>query len=129
LELRPVSGEGEVLAQVEAILSSHERMRVFPASRQQWFGLLLFPFKAYLPVGIICLLVWKAATEGHRVRGDLAAATAPVMLGYMICALVFLVLAVIRFFTHRRELVAEALLLAGVGFTIALFLARWCAVS
>lgn len=104
-------------------------MRVFPTNREQWFGLLLFPFKAYLPVAIICLLIWKVATEGHRVRGGLAAAAGPVMFGYMICAVVFLALAAIRFFTHRRELVAETLLLAGVAFIIALLLAPWCAVS
>lgn len=97
-------------------------MRILPANRQQWFDLLVFPFKAYLPLGIICLLVWKALTEGHHVRGGSMAATAPVMLGYTICTLFFLVLAVIRFFTHRRELVAETLLLAGVSLIIASFI-------
>jgi hypothetical protein len=104
-------------------------MRVLPANRGQWFGLLLFPFKVYLPVGLACLLVWKAVTEGHRDHGSLAQATAPVLFGYTICAIVFLASAAIRFFTHQRELIAGTLLLAAVAILIALMLAPWCAVS
>jgi hypothetical protein len=72
-------------------------MRILPANRDQWFGLLWFPFKAYLPVGFVCLLVWKAVTEGHRIRGSLAQAAAPVLFGYVICAIAFLVLAAFIF--------------------------------
>ena len=102
---------------------------MLPANRREWFGLLLFPFKAYLPIGIVCLLVWRTATEGHRVRGGLAEAAMPVMLGYMLCVAAFLVVAVVRFFTHRRKLVPEALLFAAIAFIIVLLLGPWCAVS
>lgn len=104
-------------------------MRVIPTERDGWFTVLLFPFKAYLPLGIICLFIWREATAGHGVRGGLAAATNPVVCGYMLCTLVFLLVAGFRFATHRRHLVAETLLFAAVAFTIALLLLPWCATS
>jgi|SRR5664279_147451 hypothetical protein len=104
-------------------------MRVLPANRQAWIGLLLFPFKVYLPLGVVCLLAWKAATAGHRIHGALAEATGAVTCGYVLCVLIFVVTAAVRFATHRRELVAETLILAGIAFIIALLLLPWCATS
>jgi hypothetical protein len=84
-------------------------------------GILLLPFKAYLALAIICLIAWRVITPGH---GGLAA-SGPVMLGYMICAAVFGVAAVIRFVTHRREMVAETLFFAAVAIIISLFIGPW----
>jgi hypothetical protein len=103
-------------------------MHILPKDRH-WSGWALFPFRAYLVVAPACLFIWNFATEGHRTKGALAEAAAPVLFGYMICSMVFILAAVILFFTHRRELVAENLLFAGVAFIIALFIAPMCAVS
>src|SRR5579862_882728 len=102
-------------------------MRVFPVNRGEWFGLVVFAFKAYLPLGILCFLIWKVFTEGHRVRGGLAEAATPVGVGYLICTVIFLLAAVLLFVTRRRELVAETLLFAGIAFIIAYSLGLWCA--
>jgi hypothetical protein len=100
-------------------------MRVFPADRDGWNRLLVFPFKAYLPLGFIGLLFWNAATSGHQVRGGLAEATGRVLIGYTICTVAFLALAVIRFARGRRELVAESLLLAGITFFVGTMIMCW----
>ena len=103
-------------------------MRIFPTDKH-WSGWLLFPFRAYLIVAPACLFVWKFATEGHRPKGGLAEATMPVLFGFMLCDVVFVLAAVILFFTNRRELVAENLLFAGITFLIAFFIAPMAAVS
>ena len=90
---------------------------------------MLFPFRAYIIVAPICLFVWKFATDGHHTKGALAEAAAPVLFGFMICDLAFILAAVILYFTHRRELVAENLLFAGVTFLIAVMIAPMAAVS
>jgi hypothetical protein len=104
-------------------------MRVLPDNRKAWMGMLLLPFTAYLPLGILSLIVWSAATGGHSVRGGFAEAAARVCCGYILCVFVFVLTAGIRFATHRRELVAEALILAGIAFIIALLLTPFCATS
>ena len=90
---------------------------------------MLFPFRAYLAVAPVCLFVWKFVTEGHRTKGAFAEAATPVLFGYMLCTVVFILAAAILFFTHRRELVVENLLFAGIAFLIFLFIAPMTAVS
>jgi len=96
-------------------------MRVFPANRDEWLGLVLFPFKAYLPIGVILVFFFGTGA----VRSGFATAAGVVMLGYVLCSFVFALAAVIRFFTHKRELVAETLLWAGVAFLIGAIVMKW----
>jgi hypothetical protein len=102
-------------------------MNIFPVTKAERWGLLLFPFKAYTLLAPIGLFLWHETTVGNHLRGASAEATGRVVLGYMVCVGIFLLAAAIRFMTGRRALVAESLLLAGVTFTIASFLALWFA--
>jgi len=90
---------------------------------------MLFPFKAFMVVAPFCLFFLRLATDGHSTKYGRADAAAVVMYGYLICSLVFALAAVILFFTHRRELVAENILLAGVAMLIGLLFSSLCAVS
>ena len=103
-------------------------MRILPTDRK-WSSLVLLPFKAYMVVAPFCLFFLKLATDGHRTKYGLADAAAIVLLGYLLCSVVFVLVAVILFFTHRREYVAENILLAGVALLIALLFSSLCAVS
>jgi hypothetical protein len=103
-------------------------MRILPRY-SHWSGWLLFPFRAYLVVAPVCLFFWKVATEGHRTKGALAEAVGPVLIGYWLCILVFILAAVVLFLTRHRELVAENLLCAGIAMLIAFSIAPMAAVS
>lgn len=91
--------------------------------------LLLFPFKAYLFLAPAALWMWREASSEHYVRGALAEAVGRILLGCLLCFVVFLFGAAIRFFTKRRELVAENLIWAGVAFIIMYFLAPFAATA
>jgi hypothetical protein len=97
-------------------------MSIFPPSRREWFRLLHFPFRAYLPLGAIFLLALRFLPESTPAR-VVSEAETYVFLGYLICTLAFLILAVIRFYTRQRELIAETLLLAGLSLLLGLVLA------
>ena len=90
---------------------------------------LFFPFKIYLLIAPIELYLWHQMTAGQRIRGGLAEGTGRVMLGYLICFVVFALTAIIRFITGRRELVAENLAMAGITFIIMYSLAPYAATS
>jgi hypothetical protein len=92
-------------------------MRVIPHTRQEWFRSILFPFRAYVVVAPICLLIWLAVTEGHRIRGARAEAAFPVALGLMLCVAVLLVTALIQLIARSRDAA-----LASFGFAIVAFL-------
>jgi hypothetical protein len=94
-----------------------EPMHLYPANRDAWFGLLLFPFKAYLPIGVI----YCAFLGSGVVDGDIAAAKGLLLLGYVFCSFAIVLAAMILFLAHKRELVAETLLLAGVSLLTGVF--------
>jgi hypothetical protein len=77
------------------------------------------------PVG---LFLWREATWNQHVRGALAEATLPIVLGYLICFAVFVFAAAISFFA-RRERVAENLMFAGIAFIIFYLLAPMSATA
>ena len=102
-------------------------MRVLPSNRSDWLRLLLFPFKAYLVLGLACLFVWEVATSGHRPRGARVEAAFPVVLGYLLCIVVFGFVALIQFSVRRRSSALTSGLFALAAFLIYHFLLPWCA--
>jgi hypothetical protein len=97
-------------------------MNVIPHTRQEWLRFLLFPFKAFVVVSPVVLLVWFAALE-HRglavnvVIGAQAEAAFPVALGLIGCVAVFLVVGLIQLVLRRRNAA-----LMSFGFAVAAFL-------
>jgi hypothetical protein len=92
-------------------------MRIFPRTGQEWLSFLLFPFRAYVVVAPMCLLVWLSVTQGDLIRGGRAEAALPVALGLMICLAVFVLAALIQFIARRRDAA-----LASFWFALAAFL-------
>lgn len=102
-------------------------MRLVPSNGGEWRALVLFPFKAFMGLGIVWWLLWKALTGGNRAHGSLAEMTLPIVLGYSLCAAVFFVDAALLFSRRRHGNIALNLLLAGVAAALALALSSFCA--
>ena len=100
-----------------------------PVKKLTFGDWLLFHFKIYLLVAPIELYLWHQMTVGQKIRGGFAEGVGRVMLGYLICFVVFALTAIIRFITGRRELVAENLAMAGITFIIMYSLAPYAAVA
>ena len=92
-------------------------MRALPANRDAWFGLLLFPFKAFVVIGPLFFFTWLVLTEGHRVSGARTEVGGPVVVGLLLCIPVFIIAAIIQFTVHRR-----AAALVSLGYALAAFL-------
>ena len=76
-------------------------MRILPASKQEWFSLLLFPFKVY----VIIVPIWfiYSATEVPNVRYGLAGQSSYVLVAYAICIPFFFLAALIQFVARWRR--------------------------
>jgi hypothetical protein len=70
-------------------------MRLLPASRGNWLGLLLLPFKIFVPAGYL-MVVLQRAILGYRHESN--ALTLFVLNGYL---LTFLVLTIGAMIQHR----------------------------
>src|SRR5687768_2908533 len=92
-------------------------MNVIPHTRQDWLRFLLFPFKAFVVVSPVVLLVWFAASEEHRGRVARSEAAFPVALGLIGCVAVFLVVGLIQLVVRKRKAA-----LTSFGFAVAAFL-------
>jgi hypothetical protein len=92
-------------------------MHVFPQSKQDWWGLLLWPFKAYVAVAF---LVWQFLFTGIPRRAHDDAATAYIWMGYTIAFWVLLIMAARYGFTKRGGAALSSLGFAAVA---AIF---WC---
>jgi cobalamin biosynthesis protein CobD/CbiB len=104
-------------------------MSILPVNKQEWFALLLFPFKTYLVIAPVCLCIWAIANANNHVRGATAEATGRVLFGYFACTCVFLVTAVIQWFTGRHAAALENILFAAIAFFIAYLLAPMSATA
>jgi hypothetical protein len=93
-------------------------MRVLPANRESWFGLLLYPFKAFVVIGPLCFFIWLALHG--PVKGARTEAGVPVVVGLLLCIPVFILAALIQFIAHRRTAAIVSL-----GFAVAAFLILW----
>ena len=87
-------------------------MNVLPHSKQDWRGLLLWPFKAYVAVAFI---VWQVLffDVPRRARDD--AAIAYIWMGYMIAFWVLLIMAARYGLTKRRGAALSSLGFAAVA--------------
>jgi hypothetical protein len=74
-------------------------MKLFPASRQGWFGLLLLPFQVYVALAPLGLVVWWHVTRGlHGQRFFYREQEQRCLKGCAFCLLVFLLAALIQCF-------------------------------
>jgi hypothetical protein len=103
----------------------HPVMHVLPSSKQAWSDLLLFPFKAYMLMAPIGLVLWQEVTIKHWIGSPLADALERIVSGYAVCGIVFLIAAVIRIATRHRERLGEDLFLAAVAFAVTCLLYSW----
>jgi cbb3-type cytochrome oxidase subunit 1 len=102
-------------------------MHIIPHTRQEWGRFILFPFRAFVVVAPICLLIWLGATEGHRIRGARAEAAFPVALGLILCVHVFLVAALIQLMARRREAAFLSFAFGFAAFLVMYLLLPMCA--
>jgi hypothetical protein len=74
-------------------------MKLLPASRQGWFGLLLLPFQVYVALVPLRLVVWWNWTSGlHGQRFFYREQEQQCLKGCAICLLVFLLAALTQCF-------------------------------
>ncbi|HXC99180.1 MAG TPA: hypothetical protein VN048_07550 [Verrucomicrobiae bacterium] len=102
-------------------------MRLFPLSSREKWGLLLFPFKAYVIIVPVWALVLKA--EPFYVRAELLQATNCVLEGYALCVPVFILAALIQFLKRQKFTAATSLMFGMATFIILLFLLPMCALA
>jgi uncharacterized membrane protein len=93
-------------------------MHALPANRESWFGLLLFPFKAFVVIGPVCFWIWLAVNG--PARGARTEAGGAVVVGLVVCIPVFIVAALIQVIARRRHAA-----LVSLGFALAAFLILW----
>jgi hypothetical protein len=106
-------------------------MRVSPSTRKECFKLILFPFKVYVVLAPVGLVVWQIANEGNRVRGALMEAEGRIALGYFICFLTFIILEHRRFVWALAAFVVPIFILSGgsLWLVVILVFASGCKLS
>lgn len=85
-------------------------MTILPVSKQEWFSLLLFPFKAYAVIfPILCCFY---SLEPFDVRVAQTWVMHGLELGYFCCIPIFTLAALIQITAHRREAAIMSLVFA-----------------
>ncbi len=87
-------------------------MKILPASGSEWFALLLIPFKVFVPIGYLMVVIQRE-TVGYRM--DTGAITPFVLNGYIVSFFVLLLGAIVqRSIGPRRVYLSTCAFAAGV---------------
>ena len=104
-------------------------MRFTPDTRQGWFRFLLFPFKAYVIIAPISLMLCRGSTEGRRFRGATAEAAFPIALGLTLCVIVFVIAAIIQLIARRPRVALDSFVFAVATSLLLLEVLPMCATA
>jgi hypothetical protein len=104
-------------------------MKIFPATSKERWGLLLFPFRAYIVVGPLFFFFWDLGTSGHRMRGAYAATATVIGFGFLGCLVAFITAGLVLFFSGRRSSAITNFALAILVFVILFLWSPICASS
>src|SRR5437899_1023913 len=89
-------------------------MKVWPQSSSDWFGMVLVPFKVFVPCGYLMVVVQRE-TLGYRMDGG---AITPFVIGGYLASFFCLVLGAMV----QKTMGAQRPYLSTCGFIVALFL-------
>lgn len=97
-------------------------MSVMPASRREWFKLILLPFQSYVLLALIGVYVWGLALPRHSHAGSVADAGLYIILGYFVSAFALFFGGWAQLSRKQTHPGLVNLLLAGLALMIALWL-------
>ena len=98
-------------------------MRVLPTSGHEWLNLVLFPFKAYVMLAFIAVLVWGSALPRHSHVTAVSDAGLLIIFGYVLSSVVLFVGSVVQAFTGPKGSWLGTMVFAGTALIMAFWLA------
>jgi hypothetical protein len=96
-------------------------MRMLPRTKHEWFGFILFPFKAYVVIAFVIARLCSRALWADAVIVSL-------LLGYVLSFIVLFLAALVLFICGRRDAALADIAFAGLalvfGWSLLPYLAR-----
>jgi len=97
------------------MLVVRQLMRVFPNTKDEWFALVVFPFKAYVAVVVPFYYIFRMFCPQPFLGTNVSDGTRDILLQYfLLCAPVLLLSAAIQAFVSGRRAASHTLAFAAV---------------
>ena len=111
----------------ETLENYSNAMKILPATKADWFGLALFPFKVFAVIVPIWMFISAQAPavvlEAQMDAGEY------IILGYALCVPVFIIAAVIQVFAYQWRAALVSIIFAAVTIFLLVTLLPMCAIA